>query len=96
MKAASRVVSALLAALVVPALYFLNLIHYIIELKVTEGYLNDNITTQELINIITDFFQKNEHKGIGTHLAASVITISESTCPRFLPKELGLDIDVEE
>ena len=33
---------------------------------------------------------------IGTHLAASVITISESTCPRFLPRELGLDIDVED
>ena len=33
---------------------------------------------------------------IGTHLAASVITVSESTCPRFLPRELGLDIDVEE
>ena len=31
---------------------------------------------------------------IGTTLAASVITISESTCPRFLPRELGLDIDV--
>ena len=30
---------------------------------------------------------------IGTHLAASVITISESTCPRFLPQELGLDIE---
>ena len=33
---------------------------------------------------------------IGTHLAASVITVSESTCPRFLPRELGLDIDIEE
>ncbi|MBQ7737916.1 MAG: carbohydrate kinase family protein [Oscillospiraceae bacterium] len=33
---------------------------------------------------------------IGTHLAASVITISESTCPRFQPRELGLDVDVEE
>ena len=31
---------------------------------------------------------------IGTHLAASVITVSESTCPRFLPQELGLDIQV--
>ena len=31
---------------------------------------------------------------IGTHLAASVITVSESTCPRFLPQELGLDIEV--
>lgn len=29
---------------------------------------------------------------IGTHLAASVITISESTCPRFQPQELGLEI----
>ena len=33
---------------------------------------------------------------IGTHLAASVITVSESTCPRFLPQELGLDVRVEE
>lgn len=32
---------------------------------------------------------------IGTHLAASVITVSESTCPRFLPQELGLEIEVE-
>jgi len=31
---------------------------------------------------------------IGTHLAASVITISESTCPRFLPSELGLEMEV--
>ena len=31
---------------------------------------------------------------IGTHLAASVITISESTCPRFLPQELSLDIEI--
>ncbi len=33
---------------------------------------------------------------IGTHLAASVITVSESTCPRFLPQELGLDVEVSE
>ena len=32
---------------------------------------------------------------IGTHLAASVITISESTCPRFLPQELGLEVRVD-
>ena len=32
---------------------------------------------------------------IGTHLAASVITISESTCPRFLPQELGLELEVQ-
>ena len=31
---------------------------------------------------------------IGTRLAASVITVSESTCPRFLPGELGLDVAV--
>lgn len=29
---------------------------------------------------------------IGAHLAASVIVTSESVCPRFLPKELGLEI----
>ena len=34
--------------------------------------------------------------GIGAHLAASVIVTSESVCPRFLPRELGLDIDIEE
>ena len=37
----------------------------------------------------------HESVHIGTHLAASVITISESTCPRFLPQELGLDVQVE-
>lgn len=31
---------------------------------------------------------------IGIHLAASVIVTSENVCPRFLPRELGLDIDV--
>ena len=30
---------------------------------------------------------------IGTTLSASVITTSESVCPRFHPRELGLDID---
>ena len=32
---------------------------------------------------------------IGTRLAASVLTVSENVCPRFLPGELGLDIEVE-
>jgi len=31
---------------------------------------------------------------IGAHLAASVIVTAESVCPRFLPRELGLDMDV--
>ena len=31
---------------------------------------------------------------IGAHLAASVIVTSENVCPRFMPRELGLDIDV--
>ena len=31
---------------------------------------------------------------IGAHLAASVIVTSESVCPRFMPRELGLDMDV--
>ena len=31
---------------------------------------------------------------IGAHLAASVIITSENVCPRFLPRELGLDMDV--
>ena len=33
---------------------------------------------------------------IGSYLAASVITSSENVCPRFLPREVGLDIDVKE
>lgn len=33
---------------------------------------------------------------IGAHLAASVIVTSESVCPRFRPRELGLDMDVED
>jgi len=31
---------------------------------------------------------------IGAQLAASVITSSENVCPRFLPEELGLDVEV--
>ena len=31
---------------------------------------------------------------IGTHLAASVIVTKENVCPRFLPRELGIDMDV--
>ena len=31
---------------------------------------------------------------IGTRLAASVIKVSENVCPRFRPRELGLDADV--
>ena len=31
---------------------------------------------------------------IGTRLAASVITVSENVCPRFLPRELGLDVEI--
>ena len=33
---------------------------------------------------------------IGSHLAASVITSSENVCPRFLPQEFGIDIEVTE
>ena len=33
---------------------------------------------------------------IGSLLAASVIVTSESVCPRFQPKELGLDIRLDE
>ena len=32
---------------------------------------------------------------IGTRLASSVLTVSENVCPRFLPQELGLDVEVE-
>jgi pseudouridine kinase len=31
---------------------------------------------------------------IGAHLAASVIVTSENVCPRFLPGELGLDVEL--
>ena len=31
---------------------------------------------------------------IGSMLAASVIVTTDSVCPRFLPRELGLDMDV--
>ena len=31
---------------------------------------------------------------MGTHLAASVIVTTENVCPRFLPRELGIDMDV--
>ena len=33
---------------------------------------------------------------IGAMLAASVIVTSENVCPRFLPRELGLDMDVKD
>ena len=33
---------------------------------------------------------------IGAHLASSVIVTAESICPRFRPRELGLNIDVRE
>ena len=33
---------------------------------------------------------------IGSRLASSVITLVENVCPRFLPQELGLDVEVEE
>ena len=33
---------------------------------------------------------------IGAMLAASVIVTTDSVCPRFLPRELGLDMDVED
>lgn len=33
---------------------------------------------------------------IGTHLAASVIVTTDNVCPRFRPRELGLDMDVQE
>ena len=31
---------------------------------------------------------------IGNHLAASVIATLDNVCPRFLPRELGIDMDV--
>lgn len=33
---------------------------------------------------------------IGTKLASSVLNLSENVCPRFLPSELGLDVEVED
>lgn len=37
-----------------------------------------------------------ESCNIGAHLAASVIVTSENVCPRFLPRELGLNMDIVE
>lgn len=36
-----------------------------------------------------------EATAIGTQLAASVVTSSENVCPRFLPREFGIEIDVD-
>ena len=33
---------------------------------------------------------------IGTRLAASVICTSENVCPRFLPEEFGLDVNISD
>ena len=33
---------------------------------------------------------------IGTKLASSVLSLSENVCPRFLPSELGLDVEVND
>ncbi len=33
---------------------------------------------------------------IGTTLASSVLSLSENVCPRFLPSELGLDVEITE
>ncbi len=33
---------------------------------------------------------------IGTRLSAAVIVSNENVCPRFLPRELGIEVDVEE
>ena len=37
-----------------------------------------------------------ESVAIGTRLAASVIKVSENTCPRFRPSEFGIDVGTEE
>ena len=49
------------------------------------------------VTVLTSTYGKNmlESCEIGARLASSVITISENTCPRFLPQELGLDVEVE-
>ncbi|HBL41290.1 MAG TPA: hypothetical protein DDY98_06900, partial [Ruminococcaceae bacterium] len=78
MKAVYRVVSALLAALTIPALYFLNFIHYTIELKVTEGYLNDNITLQQIFNIIGDGLGKSTFKPLGSHVLETLQPLKAS------------------
>lgn len=41
-------------------------------------------------------YGKSMHEAVqnGTRLAASVIQLNENVCPRFLPRELGIDIDV--
>ena len=37
-----------------------------------------------------------EAADIGARLASSVITVTENVCPRFLPKELGIDLEVKD
>ena len=37
-----------------------------------------------------------EAADIGARLASSVITVTENVCPRFRPRELGLDLEVED
>ena len=37
-----------------------------------------------------------EAVNIGSTLAASVITSHDNVCPRFLPAELGLDVEIKE
>ncbi len=63
-----------------------------VEVKDTTG-AGDSFCAGVVIGLT---YGKNlrEACGIGAMLAASVIVTTESVCPRFLPRELGLDIDV--
>ena len=78
MKAVYRIVAALSAALTIPALYFLNLIHYVVKLNVTEGYLDDNITTQQMITLITDHLKGSDRKPLGANVIAALQPLKPS------------------
>lgn len=65
-----------------------------VEVKDTTG-AGDSFCAGAAIGLT---YGKNLHDAcqIGAHLAASVIITSENVCPRFRPRELGLEIDVED
>ncbi len=65
-----------------------------VEVKDTTG-AGDSFCAGAAIGLT---YGKNLHDAcqIGSHLAASVIITSENVCPRFRPRELGIEIDVED
>ena len=54
MKAVYRIVAALAAALAFPALWFLKIIHYVIDLGFTDGYLDDEVSISDIMSFMSD------------------------------------------